>query len=126
MDKLLKHILFRIVLIVISLHATIQHPHFYELSEEKHHEIHENTNSFIGIIRIVFHESHDENLDNLAFAFYENAKSVNPKYKNSSISVAINIQYAIDIVEGVVIQRPTVNKLIFVKLNGDRGPPLFV
>ncbi|MDA9056300.1 hypothetical protein N9K49_00435 [Flavobacteriaceae bacterium] len=114
---------------MITLHAIILHPHSDELTEEKHHELHEKSNSFIGFIRLVFHENDDERLDNLIFTQDTGSikKKIDSKHKypNSSIfnnttSIAVKIT-AIKIVKW---NTHNFNKLHFVNLNGLRGPPL--
>jgi hypothetical protein len=127
MSRILEYILFRTVLVVITLHAIIPHPHSDELTEEKHFEIHKKSNSFIGIIRLAFHESEDENLDNLVFAQYESVKKLDHKYKHPKVSTLNNMQ-------SIIVKRETeriansstnnFNGIFFVKLNGLRGPPL--
>jgi hypothetical protein len=127
MSRILEYILFRAVLVAITLHAIIPHPHSDELTEEKHFEIHKKSNSFIGIIRLAFHESEDENLDNLVFAQYEIVKKLDHNYKHSKVSILNN---TISIIakretERIVISSTNnFNRLFFVKLNGLRGPPL--
>jgi hypothetical protein len=127
MSRILEYILFRAVLVVITLHAIIPHPHSDELTEEKHFEIHKKSNSFIGIIRLAFHESEDENLDNLVFAKYESVKKLDHKYNHPKVSFLMNSQSIIAKRETERIANCSTNNfnsLFFVKLNGLRGPPL--
>ena len=127
MSKILKYILFRTVLIVTVLHAVIPHPHSDELTEEKHFELHKKSNSLIGIIRLVFHESNDESLDNLIFAQYESVKKIDSKHKYPKASLFNNIQSIVEKREpGKIVKSNTnnFNRLLFVKLNGLRGPPV--
>ena len=124
MNKILKYILFRIALVVITLHAIIPHPHSDELTVNKHSEIHQKSNSLIGIIRLAFHESNDETLDNLVFVQYESVKKSDNNYP--SVSVFNNTQSTVEIRETKnTTQCNTYNfdRLLFVKLNGLRGPP---
>lgn len=65
MSGTLKNILFRTVLVVLLLHIFIPHPHAEVLNKETHARLHHNTNSILGLLEIFFHESHDEDLDNL-------------------------------------------------------------
>jgi quinol monooxygenase YgiN len=128
MSKILKYILFRTVLVIITLHAFIPHPHSNELTEEKHFELHKESNSLIGFIRLAFHESDDENLDNLIFAEYESDKKLDSKSKYPKVSIFNNKQSLVEKGEtGKIIKWNTnnFNRLLFVKLNGLRGPPLF-
>jgi len=127
MYEILKFILFRTVLIVVALHAIITHPHENELTLEKHLKLHQESNSLIGIIRLAFHENNDENLDNLMFVKFENVKKLNYNLTYSTTS-SLNSTLPTE------IERKTkktnnssidnFNKLLFVKLNGLRGPPL--
>lgn len=82
MNKILKYILFRTVLVIITLHTIIPHPHSIELTDENHIELHKKSNSIIGIIKLVLHESDDESLDNLIICQNANVNKVNSKFKN--------------------------------------------
>lgn len=127
MSKILKHILFRTVLVIITLHAIIPHPHSDELTKEKHLELHKKSNSFIGIIRLVFHESDDENLDNLIFAQYGSVKKSDNKCKYPNLSILNKIQFIVEKRKNEKTVKWNTNnfdRLLFVKLNGLRGPPL--
>lgn len=127
MSKILKYILFRIVLILIALHTIIPHPHSDQLTKEKHFELHKKSNSLIGLIRLVFHESNDENLDNLVFAQYESVKDLNYKCKYPKVSISNSTQFIVEKRETEKIVNSSINdfnRLLFVKLNGLRGPPL--
>jgi len=126
MSKILKYILFRTVLIVIALHAVIPHPHSDELTEEKHFELHQNSNTLIGIIRLTFHESNDENLDNLIFVQLERTKKLDYKCKypkTSNLNRSLSITKERETEKIVVSSINNFNSLLFVKLNGLRGPP---
>ena len=128
MSKVLKYILFRTALVIITLHTIIPHPHSDKLTIEKHFELHKESNSFIGIIRLIFHESDDENLDNLIFAKYEGVKKIDKKFKYPKVSIFNNTQSVIEKRETKKIIKCNTNnfdRLLFVKLNGLRGPPLF-
>ena len=128
MSKILKYILFRIVLVIITLHTIIPHPHSDELTEEKHFELHNESNSLIGFIILTFHESNDENLDNLIFAEYESDKKLDSKCKYPKVSIFNNRQFLVGKRETEkIVKRNThnFNRLLFVKLNGLRGPPSF-
>jgi len=127
MSEILKYILFRTVLVIITLHTIIPHPHSDELTGEEHFELHKKSNSLIGIIRLVFHESDDESLDNLIFAKYESVKKIDSKHKYPKVSIFDNTTSIV----GKIVTRKIVkwntsnfNRLLFVKLNGLRGPPL--
>lgn len=127
MSKILKYILFRTVLTVIALHAVIPHPHSDELTEEKHFELHQNSNTLIGIIRLTFHESNDENLDNLIFVQLERTKKLDYKCKypkTSNLNRSLSITKERETEKIVVSSINNFNSLLFVKLNGLRGPPI--
>ncbi len=127
MSKILKYILFRTVLVIITLHTIIPHPHSEELTDKKHSELHKDSNSFIGIVRLAFHESDDENLDNLIFAEYESDKKLDNKCKYPKIPIINNRQSIVEKRETEKIVKWNINnfdKLLFVKLNGLRGPPV--
>ena len=112
---------------IITLHTIIPHPHSDELTKEEHFELHKKSNSLIGIIRLAFHESDDESLDNLIYTQYESVKKINSKHKYPEVSLFNNIQSIIEIREtGEIVKSNTnnFNKLLFVKLNGLRGPPI--
>tara|TARA_R110002153_G_C13179483_1_gene484949 strand:- start:621 stop:878 length:258 start_codon:yes stop_codon:yes gene_type:complete len=70
MSKIFRNILFNTALAVILLHTIIPHPHSEDMAEKEHIKLHNNSNSLYGILRLVFHESNDENLDSLIFAQY--------------------------------------------------------
>ena len=129
MSNIIKYILFRTVLVIITLHTLIPHPHSNELTEKKHLRIHEESNSLIGFIRLAFHESVDENLDHLIFTPYENISIIDSDETNLRVSIFNH--------SGSEIRKrgteKTTNwntanfyKLLFVKRNGSRGPPLWV
>jgi quinol monooxygenase YgiN len=129
LSKILKYILFRTVLVIITLHTIIPHPHSDELTDEKHSELHKDSNSFIGIIRLAFHESDDENLDNLIFAKYESDKKLDNKCKRPKVSIINNRQSIVEKRETGTIVKWNINnfdRLLFVKLNGLRGPPILI
>lgn len=127
MNKILKYILFRFVLIVIVLHAIIPHPHSDELTQEKHSELHKNSNSLFGIIKLAFHESDDESLDNLIYTQYESVKKIDSKHTYPNVSLLNNFQSIIEKRETEKIVKSNTNnfnRLLFVKMNGLRGPPI--
>lgn len=127
MNKILKYILFRFVLIVIVLHAIIPHPHSDELTEEEHSELHKNSSSLFGIVKLAFHESDDESLDNLIYTQYESVKKIDCKHTYPNVSLLNNIQSIVEKRETEKIVKSNANnfnKLLFVKLNGLRGPPI--
>jgi len=127
MIKILKYILFRTVLVIITLHTVIPHPHSDKLTEEKHLELHKKSNSLFGIIRLAFHESDDESLDNLIYTQYESVKKIDSKHKYPKVSLFNNIQSIVEKRKTEKIVKSNTNnfnRLLFVKLNGLRGPPL--
>ena len=125
MSEILKKTLIISALLVISIHAFIVHPHSDWLSDKEHNELHQNSHSFYGILKIVFHESNDESLDNLVV--YQNylLKKLTKNHSCSLFEVCSN-QYGIEkTVTGNIVKRYT-NKsynLFIVNLNGVRGPP---
>jgi len=130
MGKLIKYILFRTVLIVITLHTIIPHPHANELTVAEHLALHKKSHSLIGIIEIAFHESDDERLDTLIFAQYESVKKLDYEQAYSKILIATTTtpsfpekSKTVKIVEG---DTDNFNNLLFVKLNGLRGPPQLI
>jgi len=128
MSKILKYILFRTVLVIITLHTVVPHPHSDELTEEKHFELHKKSNSLFGFIRLTFHENDDESLDNLIYTQYESVKKIDSKHKYPKVSLFNNIQSIVEKREtGKIVKwdNNNFNRLLFVKLNGLRGPPLF-
>lgn len=126
MRKIISDILFSLVLGVITLHAAIPHPHSNELTEKEHFELHKKTHSIVGFLKLTFHESEDENLDNLIFTQYESAKKIEGKHSNP---VATCSDSLLTIVEKAKTSKApawkTDNfiKLLVVKPNGLRGPP---
>lgn len=128
MSKILKYILFRTVLVIITLHTVIAHPHSDKLSDQKHLELHQKSNSLIGLIRLAFHESNDENLDHLVFIDSDDNASPNdtsiypvvslPNCSNPNVTTSKTNQI-------VKCHFTNFERLFFVKLNGLRGPPLF-
>ena len=127
MSKILKYILFRTVLVIISLHTIIPHPHSDELTEEEHLELHQKSNSLIGIIRLIFHESNDESLDNLIFAEYDYLSKIHNKPKYTNVSNFNSRQCSIvknEMVKIINQNNSNLDKLLFVKQNRLRGPPM--
>ena len=127
MSKILKYLLFRTILVIITLHTVVPHPHSNVLTQEKHFELHKNSNSLFGIIRLTFHESDHESLDNLIYTQYESVKKVNIKHQYPKVSLSNNIQLIVEEKETENIIKSNTynfNKLLFVKLNGLRGPPI--
>lgn len=131
MSKIFRNILFNTALAVILLHTIIPHPHSEDMVEKEHIKLHNNSNSIYGILRLVFHESNDENLDSLVFAQYniDNKTKVDKKTKVDYQYPEINIAY-FNISENVnktVYKnlKSNIHKLFIVKLNYVRGPPSF-
>ena len=126
MCKIIKHILFSTVLVVVILHATIPHPHSNELTQETHFELHKKTHSLIGVVRLAFHERIGESLDNLIFIQYKRANKIDhqlakaavPLFKRTLTIVEIN-----ETEQSVDWNTNNFIKLLFVNWNGLRGPP---
>ncbi len=122
MNKILRYILFRTVLVIITLHTVIPHPHSDELTNEEHFEIHQKSDFLIGIIRLVFHESNDENLDNLIYAKYKSVKNTNFKNPNSNPNIPILNDLRFGIKERKTEKKVSLvindfKKIFFAKLN---------
>jgi hypothetical protein len=125
MHKIFRNILFNTALAVILLHTFIPHPHFEDMVEKEHVKLHNNSNSLYGIIRLVFHESNDENLDSLVFAQYNTDKKIQINWQFLVIdSTDFNL---LENVNKTVYKslKSTFHKLFIVKLNYVRGPPSF-
>lgn len=126
MVEIVKYILFRFALLIIALHAIIPHPHSEELTEKEHFELHKKANSLFGIIKITLHESDDENLDNLVFTRAENAKKTDVSYTYTSACIIVSAALGTGKIKAEKIVKWETNNLdnlLFVKLNGLRGPP---
>jgi len=114
---------------VILLHTFIPHPHFDEMTEKEHIALHKNSNKLFDIISISFHESNNENLDNLLVAQYDIVKRNKITYQNSTIAILYS---TFSVIEKTTVEKITQtntdspNKLFIVKLNGERGPPFLV
>jgi hypothetical protein len=127
MNKIFRDIIFGIVLVIIMLHTVIPHPHSGELTKEEHFELHKKSNSLFGIIRLIFHESDDDNLDNLMIAKYESFKKL---YLNQNYPTALIFKNITSPLEKIETKKTiksntfNFNKLLFVKPNGLRGPPI--
>lgn len=126
MIKFLKEILFNSVLVVILLHTFIPHPHSSEMTEREHIKLHNKSNTLLEIISIAFHESNDENLDNLIVAKYKILKKTKEKYQYPTITIQNINPSGIEettIEEIVKKDIDNFNEIFIVKLNGVRGPP---
>jgi len=127
MNKILKYILFRTVLIIVILHTFVPHPHSDELTKDEHIVLHKKSNSIIGIIRLIFHENNDENLDNLIFAKYEYSKRliIKDKFQNSLFyDVLCCVIKEFKIEHFITNKVDNFKRSLFIKLNGSRAPPL--
>lgn len=121
-----KYILFKVVLVVITLHTIVSHPHSEELTKEKHLELHKNANSLIGIIRLTLHESNDESLDNLVYTSYECLKKIDFKVKHPDVSTFNDFSFIVhekETSELIISNTDNFKILLFVQPNGLRGPP---
>ena len=128
MSKLLKYILLNTVVVIVTLHSVVPHPHSNELTEENHLELHKKANSLIGLIRFAFHESNDEGLDSLIYAQYgfECIKKIDTKLKCPKVSLLNSIPSNVQKREAgnpVISITTDFKRLFFVKPNGLRGPP---
>ena len=123
MIGILKHIVFRSILIVVLLHTLIPHRHYDEMSEVEHFELHQNNNSIVGLLEIFFHENNDESLDNLLFAQFNTKESLQHHITSSPLFTIL-----LDFFDEEKLKLSTRNTessltILFVKLNGLRGPP---
>lgn len=123
MGKFFRNILFNAALAVILLHTIIPHPHSGDMAEKEHIELHDNSDSLYGILRFVFHENNDENLDSLVFAQYNIDNKTKIKWQCPEINIT-HFQTS-KIVNKTVYKnlKSNLNKLFIVTLNGVRGPP---
>ncbi len=124
MTEIIKRLLFKSVVVILLLHACIPHKHRGEMTETAHLKLHQDNDSLIDILKIVFHEGDDEYLDNL---FFE-------KNKFDTSTQYFNNQSQKNITEDVKILRNniqlfgksdswTCSNIFIVKLNGLRAPP---
>ena len=126
MYKIFRNILFHSALLVILLHTIIPHPHSEDLRLKEHSIIHSNSHSIYGVLRLIFHESNDENLDSLVFYQY----SIDKKIKVENQNLAIDITYfnASKIVNKKVYKnlKSNIHTLFIVTQHGVRGPPSLI
>ncbi len=130
MLKILKYISTYTIIFLLVLHTFISHPHAHELSYEEHYNLHKKSNSIIGIIRLIFHENNDENLDNLILAKYSVGNKVYYKTKNKQRILCefcfnrnqffYKSKNQIQQKTSVLKNNQSVNKSLFL-----RGPPLY-
>ncbi len=126
-QRLFQNFLFKLLFLLISLHTFIPHPHADELFSHDHHKIHTNSNTLIGFIKYIFHESDDNVLDRIIF--------INPalngkdfiKRKEPSFG-KIPTFYVCKksepgILSGNLYGKPVFIEKIFPNLNGMRAPP---
>ena len=126
MIKVLNKIFFNTAVIVILLHASIAHLHANEMTEKEHSAMHNNANTLIGIISLGFHESNDENLDNLVTVHYDTSevKSINfPQFATISHLVTFShVEQRVS--KSIVVTNVEIsNSLLIVKPYEVRGPP---
>ena len=126
MQKIVKHLLFKSALAIVALHALIPHPHSNQLSAEKHLEIHSKANSLIGFLRLTFHESDDNSLDNLVYS-NDNLRKTTPYqpifesiFENNFIGIKNEFNEPDTFIYSYTLQ---FYKLFFASINGLRGPP---
>jgi len=123
MINIIRHILFKSVLLIVLLHALVPHRHYYEMSEYEHLTLHQNNENIIELVKILFHENDDESLDNLLFAQFNIQKTTQSKIPilNEEFKGFIDV-------ENKLFQKNTSSHnvcyiTIFVNVNGLRGPP---
>jgi hypothetical protein len=125
MINILRVILFASALSIILLHTFIPHPHSEEMTEERHFEFHQNSNSILDFLKLVFHESEDEGLDNLIIAQYQAEKKLKKGFHHQ---IATGIE-TLTLINESRTKKSTAkhignsNGYFIVKPNGVRGPP---
>lgn len=126
MHKIFRNILFHSALLVILLHTVIPHPHSEDLGLKEHHKLHSNSHSIYGVLRLIFHESNDENLDSLVFAQYNIDKKI--KVENQHLAIAITYFNTSKIVNKKVYKnlKSNIHTLFIVTQHGVRGPPALI
>lgn len=125
MNKIFKNILFNSALAVILLHTIIPHPHSEEMVAKAHIKLHTNSHSIYGILRLIFHESNDENLDSLVIAQYNIGKKTNVDNQFPEINITY-FKISENVNKNVYKNlKSTIHKLFIVNLNYVRGPPPF-
>jgi len=123
---MLKHILFKIAFLIIVLHTIIPHPHADELTNQEHLQLHKNSKSIIGILKFVFHESNDENLDHLIYAHYGNIQKQNVSSQKHQVSIYLKMTAAVSTCQSTNILQKNVRsfkQIVFISGNGLRAPP---
>ena len=128
MIKVLNNIFFNIVVVVILLHASIPHLHANEMTEQEHIAMHNNANTLIGLISLGFHESNDENLDNLVTAQYDTntieLKSINHPHFATITHLITFSHVGYNVSKSIVVRNVEIsNSLFIVKPYEVRGPP---
>lgn len=125
MIEIIKKLLFKSVVVVLLLHACIPHKHRDEMSEKAHIKIHQDNDSLIDILKIVFHEGDDEYLDNLFFA--KNNYDVSPQFFSNQHPDKKGSPAIKNCIKGVQLHRKPDNciysNIFIVKINGLRAPP---
>lgn len=126
MIKIVNKIFFNTAVIVILLHASIAHLHANEMTEKQHSAMHNNANTLIGIISLGFHESNDENLDNVVTVHYDTSevKSINPPQfaTISHLRTFSHVEQSIS--KSIVVTNVEISNCLFiVKPYEVRGPP---
>lgn len=127
MIRILGQTLSLLASIIIALHAIIPHPHAETLTANKHSEIHRQSNSFIGVIRFLFHESDDTNLDTLVYADCENGKKSIVENADLSAIIADKLFIKTNAYSNEKTLSFQINdfaQLNGINPNGLRGPPL--
>ncbi len=125
MYRIIRKILSKSVLIVVLFHALIHHSQADQMSVDGHIDIHQNSSSLFGIIKIVFHESKHDNLDNIV------SRNINKAV--SSYNYFLPILLAVKWIDIVPVnsaeEKLSVNneinysKVFYVNSNRLRGPP---
>ena len=128
MKKIFAHILFRLVLVVIGFHAIIPHPHSDELSEREHRKLHQNSTSILGFLRYIFHESNDDDLDNIVFADYGVTAKITQHHKHPRTPVTFYNSIEIKVLgdsSGCKENTSYFHNKKYIFQNGLRAPPYY-
>jgi len=127
MIKASKYILQYPVLLLIVLHAFIPHAHAIRLSSEEHIRIHKKSHSFLGLVNMIFHEKHEDNLHKL-YIFQSEEEEADPGFYDNHQAIFIESSFTNGKISSagirLKVQRDYINILFFGYLNDWRGPPV--
>jgi len=125
MTEIIKKLLFKSVVVILLLHACIPHKHRGEMTETAHIKLHQDNDSLIDVLKIVFHEGDDEHLDNLFFANNNFDTSAQHFSKKPHRKVTQDVENGEDSIQlSRISSNCTYLNIFIVKLNGLRAPPI--